>query len=296
MRVLVTGSEGLVGRFLCAQLRSIGWNVKTFDVRSSQAEDVRSIDAIKGAVEDVDGVVHLAAVSRVVWAETEPEKCWEVNVRSLARLISVMAGRPKTSPPWLLFASSREVYGQQLRMPVPESTRLQPMNIYARSKVEGELIALGARSSEFKVNVVRLSSVYGSTGDHPTRVVPAFARAAAVGGEIRIEGQDNVFDFVHIKDVVRGLIRLIELTSQGFEFDPIHLCSGHGTSLATLGALAASLSNKKVNLRITEPRDFDVGKFIGCVARSKEVLDWQSKTPLEVGFAELVGEFRSHSI
>ncbi len=292
MKVLVTGSEGLIGTSLCKELEAIGWTVTRFDIRRDPSEDVRSFDAMKQAASDVDGVVHLAAISRVVWAQQDPEACQQVNIEAIRNLTECLSQRQSATPPWLLFASSREVYGQQADLPVPETAPLQPMNIYARSKVEGETIVLGARSSKLTTSIVRLSSVYGSPHDHKTRVTPAFARAAAEGGQIRIEGRENTFDFVHVNDVVQALMKMIELTSKGENIDPIHLCSGQGTTLDQLASLAASLSNGKTEIVSAPPRDFDVGKFIGCPKRAKEVLGWEATTPLRDGFEKLVQDIR----
>lgn len=292
MRILVTGSEGLIGSHLCQELATVGWTVKRFDIRRSPIEDIRSISAVRQATQDVDGVIHLAAVSRVIWAEEDPLKCEQVNIGAIKNLVTLLAERQAPKPPWLLFASSREVYGQQTDLPVPETASLRPMNTYARSKVEGEAIVLGARSCQLKTNVVRLSSVYGSTNDHPTRVTPAFARASANGGEIRIEGHDNTFDFVHVLDVVQGIMKFVALSRDGVEVEPIHLCSGRGTSLSELGTLAAKFSDRKIKSRSEPPRDFDVRSFVGCTRRARKKLGWESTTALQVGFDKLVREFR----
>jgi nucleoside-diphosphate-sugar epimerase len=62
--------------------------------------------------------------------------CHATNVEALAGLLHLCLEQ-KTRP-WLVFASSREVYGAQERLPVSEDASLKPMNVYARSKVDGE--------------------------------------------------------------------------------------------------------------------------------------------------------------
>ena len=66
----------------------------------------------------VDGVIHLAAVSRVVWGQKNPELCWETNVTGVQNVLD--AAREASSRPWVISASSREVYGEAEHLPVSE--------------------------------------------------------------------------------------------------------------------------------------------------------------------------------
>lgn len=287
MKVLVTGSAGLVGTALSRALRDDGVDVVPFDFRISPEQDVRRSAAVSSAIAGVDGVVHLAAVPRVVWAEHNPGLCQQINERAFAQLVSLCT----STRPWLIFASSREVYGQQDQLPVAEEAPLKPINTYARSKVFGEQLVVRARAHGITANVVRLSNVYGSIHDHPDRVLPAFARAAAMGGPIRLEGQSNTFDFTHVSDVTRGIVRLIELTAAKRSLDPIHLTTGVGTTIGELGQLATAMARVPVWLEPYPSRSFDVSSFVGATARARHVLGWSARIHLRQGFADLVDDF-----
>ena len=223
MRILVTGSEGLIGSELTSSLADSGIDVRRFDLKRTADEDIRSINAIRAALAGVDGVVHLAAVSRVVWGENDTVRCRDTNVRALNHLIHEMIATKMR--PWLLFASSREVYGEAKSFPVDEDFPLQPLNEYARTKVEGESLVLAAR--EYIVaNICRFSTVYGSTRDHIDRLMPAFASVAARGGTLRVDGSDNFVDCTHVEDVCRGLMTVASMSSDGERLPPIHFVSG----------------------------------------------------------------------
>jgi nucleoside-diphosphate-sugar epimerase len=114
-RVLITGSAGLVGRALGAALQRHEVGVRELDLRATDQAtgDVRSREHVARAMADCSGVVHLAAVSRVVWAEQDPHACWATNVGGLENVLACAAERQ--DPPWILFASSREVYGEPER-------------------------------------------------------------------------------------------------------------------------------------------------------------------------------------
>lgn len=291
--ILVTGACGLVGRRLCAALRNDGFLVKELDLRGdgSNHGDVTRAADIEAAIRDCAGVVHLAAVSRVVWGQRDPELCWRTNVAGVQNLIQ--AALAQQAKPWVLFSSSREVYGQAPSLPVAETNPLNPLNVYARSKTEGERIVLDARNQGLQTAVVRLSNVYGCTKDHADRVIPAFSRAVIEGLPLRVEGSNHTFDFTYVDDVVRGIGALIGLLESGVQsLPPVHLVSGHPTSLGELAAICRRLVKSDATVTEAAPRSYDVARFYGNPARAREVLGWASEIPLEVGLMRLIEDFR----
>jgi nucleoside-diphosphate-sugar epimerase len=291
---LVTGSEGLVGEALAAALRARGHAVGELDLRSPRASDradVRDRGAVARAVAGCNGVVHLAAVSRVVWGEQDPAQCWSTNVDGTRVVLDVvMASRPR---PWVIFASSREVYGQARSFPVTEDAPLQPMNVYGRTKVVAEKLVEAAKAAGLRAAVVRLSNVYGSTRDHADRVVPAFARGALAGDPLRVDGADSTFDFTHVDDVADALVRMVHLLAAGQDVvRPIHLVTSVPTTLGELAHLAVELAGGDAGLEHHPPRAFDVGRFVGDPRRAREILDWQPRVSLRQGLARLIDELR----
>lgn len=292
-RILITGSSGLVGSALASASSSRGLDVVRFDLRAhGEAHgDIRDRNRLRESVADVDGVIHLAAVSRVIWGEQDPELCWATNVGGLRNVLELAAASPST--PWVMFASSREVYGQPDQLPADEDWPVRPVNVYGRSKVEGERLVAEARRSGVRACIVRLSNVFGSVDDHVDRVVPAFARAAALGHELRVDGADHIFDFTHIDDVTRGIVSLSELlgTSDCVP-PPIHFVSGVPTTLGRLATLAIQISRSRSTLRTAPPRDFDVARFFGSPARAEALLGWRPRVSLEEGLTRLIQSYR----
>ena len=92
--ILITGSEGLVGRALRAALSACGADVVGLDLRGPCGEDgdVRDAQRVRDAVAGCRGIVHLAAVSRVVRGERDPQGCREVNVGGLRNVLEGALG------------------------------------------------------------------------------------------------------------------------------------------------------------------------------------------------------------
>ncbi len=298
LQILITGSAGLVGAALCEALVLAGHRVVGLDLLAIGAEkgDVRDPARVRKALQGCDGAVHLAGVSRVVSGERDPELCWDTNVHGLANLIGAL--EQHVFPPWLIFASSREVYGDAECLPVTEDASLRPVNVYARSKVEGEMLVAQAAGRGLRTSIVRLSNVYGRVKDYPDRVVPAFARAAALGTTMRVEGGDNTFDFTHIEDVVLGLLRVIERLApdSAASLPPIHFVTGQPFSLAQLAALAHELGDGRSLVLNAPSRCFDVAKFYGCWSRAHALLGWMPRISVAVGLARLIDDIRADAL
>lgn len=292
-RILVTGSSGLIGSVLTRALLARGIHVVCFDLRAKGDEqgDIIHATQVRNAVAHVHGIVHLAAVSRVIWAEQNPDLCAATNITGVN---NVLAGIRRAKPrPWLIFASSREVYGQATTMPVDEDCPLRPINVYGRSKVAGEELIEQAKLDDVRACTVRFSSVYGLAADHPNRVVPAFARAAARGQILNIEGPGHTFDFTHVGDVVRGLLTVIDWMMERRPLPPpIHFVSGQPTTLAELASLALSLAKPGAKSLTVPPRGGDVTHFVGDPARAQALLGWRARIPLAAGMAQLIADYR----
>lgn len=82
-KIFITGAEGLIGRAARVALEGEGYAVRGCDLRAARAEekfDFRDSRRLRAALADCDGVLHLAAVSRVVWGEMYPDLCNSINI------------------------------------------------------------------------------------------------------------------------------------------------------------------------------------------------------------------------
>jgi nucleoside-diphosphate-sugar epimerase len=292
-RILITGSAGLIGRATATRLASNSAEIIRYDLRHRQKSgrhDLHDVADLEHAVKGATGIVHLGAVSRVGEGENDPARCWSTNVEATRHLLQLAAGSRER--PWVVFASSREVYGQQKQFPVSEDAPLRPANVYARSKAAAESLIGMAREEGLRACVVRLSNVYGDIDDYADRVVPAFAAAAARGGFLRVEGPENALDLVHLDDTVDGLCRIAGMFSAGEKQVPLlHLVSGARTTLAELAGIAVSEGAPGTKAVQTSPRSFAVREFYGDPARARAVLGWRATIPIRTGFANLVSAY-----
>ena len=297
MVIVVTGVSGLIGAALRERLVDSGLRVLGVDVRdgANLRLDVRDARSFMPGVGEVSGIVHLAAVSRVIDGERDPELCHSVNVDGTHAIVD--AALACRSRPWLIYASSREVYGEAGSLPVREDAEIAPMNTYGHSKAAAENIVRAARNSGLRAAIVRFSNVYGRTRDYPDRVIPAFTAAAARGDVLRVEGADRTFDFTHVDDVTDAILRLIGLFEEDSApaIDALHLVSGRPTTLGELAAEVLKCSNPGTRIIEATPRAYDVQRFYGDPSLTARVLGWRASTDLKDGLARLVEHFCARS-
>ena len=298
MKILITGSSGLIGTALKKKFISLGIDVSGCDTACDPHEsdygDILNTNDLFHKMQGVDGVIHLAAVSRVILGEKFPELCWKTNVEGTKNVIAAVIESP--SIPWMIYASSREVYGEQGSLNIAESAKLAPVNIYGESKAAAESALNEAKMNGLRGAIVRFSNVFGSVYDHHDRVVPAFCLAAANGENIRVDGKENLFDFTYIDDVVQGVLAVVFGLQSGQELPPIHFTTGVATSLGEIASFAKELSDHNIEIVEAPSRSFDVAKFSGNTARAEELLGWRAAISVQRGMRRLIRDYKIVSL
>lgn len=292
-KILVTGHRGLIGRHLVPRLEKSGYQVVGLDIADASGDITQPKD-IRSVMPDVAGVVHLAAVSRVVWGEQNPSLCWQTNAMASHSILET-ASQCKQKP-WVVLASSREVYGEPNQLPVTEDAPIRPVNIYGRAKAKMEQYAQEARLEGLNTAVVRLANVYGCIEDHEDRVLPAFCRNAVEGRPLRVDGFDHLFDFTHVNDTVGGIAQLVALLNANeHNLPPVHLLPGIGTTLLEAANIAVDATDSDSSIVAGPSRTYDVARFVGNPERAKSLLGWEAKITPSEGIRALAKAFQTNT-
>ena len=231
--------------------------------------DIRDENAVKAYFRDrtFDGVIHLAAVSRVVDAENDKENCVATNFNGTKYIAECVA---KQQSCWFVLGSSREVYGEQLVMPVKETAEKKPINIYGECKLEGELMVKRLIS---KYVILRFSNVYGNNYDIDGRVIPTFVKRALSGQPLFLEGGTQVIDFTYIDDTVESIIKVVELLADGtLTTDEMHISPGEENRITDIIVNLEGLLGRSIEVITREKRNYDVVRFIGSPQHRLAVL------------------------
>jgi len=292
---------GFIGLSLAQELHHLNYHITLFDIRDNNKENkpylkYENIDFIEGDTNNkellvnifnlngFDGIIHLGAVSRVVVAQNNPDECIRTNINGTKVLLEALDDSSITNIPWLIFGSSREVYGEPKELPVKESFEKKFVNIYGDSKIQGEnLFVSFAKKHKNSCIILRFANVYGNEYDLFDRVIPKFIKAIDSQKELTIEGGGQIIDFTHIDDTVDTIIKSINYLEKNNIIDDFHILPSVGWSLHQLIKYIENILNKKAIIKINEKRDYDVEKFIGDSTKIRTILKSRKFLSLEDG-------------
>lgn len=204
---LVTGAAGFVGSQLVRHLRECGDPVRAMVRRGSTSRiDLPDVEVVEGdlrdeaslarAVDGVGAVYHIAALFRQ--AGLRDADFFDVNASGTERLLqaSITAGVKR-----FIHCSTVGVLGHVADPPADETTPYNPGDVYQRSKVEGEKIALDYfRQERIWGVVIRPAMIYGP-GD--TRTLKLF-RMINRRRFFYVGKGDAYVHFVDVRDLARA--------------------------------------------------------------------------------------------
>ena len=298
-RVLVTGGNGFVGRWLTRALLAAGDDVTVTGLGHGSEQPVRWIPAdmrdqaaVDNAIETShpDAIVHLAGISFPPEADRSPATAYDVNVLGAVRLLAAVAARRKagTLDPVVLIVGSGAQYGRhpESAMPLAESAAQAPISIYAASKAAQEVAAMQMhRDAGVKVICVRSfnHSGAGQTGDYVIPSLAARALQIRAGRERTLKlGNDVVRDYLHVDDVVRAYLALLERGRPG---EAYNVASGRGVSVRQLAVdvLLRVGATADISTDVALQRATDVPVLVGSHDKLTKDTGWTpQKTHLDI--------------
>ena len=251
--------------------------------------DVRDYGAVKKAVEGKDAVFHFGAVSRVAWGQEDPFTCWMTNQMGTLNLLE--ACKKSETRPVLFYASSREVYGEPLYLPVDENHPKRPISVYGMSKLSAEKACMSYSRGLGNVGsvdhvVFRFSNVYGSERDLPERVIPKFMSKALRGDDITLYGGGQVLDFTFLDDTISGILKAYAACFDGgpnLFGEDFHFVTGRGVSVSDLAAMIVEMVGSSSKIISSGSNTFEVRRFVGNPEKARRMLGYESRVRLEDG-------------
>lgn len=339
MKVLVTGGAGFIGSHVIDACRARGWDVICIDsldpgVHHGAPEYLRNdVDycftdlrhwAPDQRFDDVEGIVHLAALGGVSRAAKEPANIIASNAFGTARLVEEAAKWKKLRR--FVLAGSFSVYGsnysyrcpqcgavspanrldEDLRagrfevycpacgtesviVPIDENATPGPLEVYGSSKYMQELALRGF--SGCPANILRFSSVYGRRlrlDDGEATIIAKLAGWIRSGITPKLfEDGNQIRDWVHVDDVVAAVMALLDGTGKAHPVT--NVCSGVPTTLKEACLLIAGAAGKDCPPEIVGGfRPGDMRHCLGDTTRLTELIG-RAPLPFSKGVGILVG-------
>ncbi|RJQ76296.1 UDP-glucose 4-epimerase [Pseudonocardiaceae bacterium YIM PH 21723] len=284
MRVLVTGGTGYLGQAVVRELLACGHVVYTLSRRRvagpgvPRIGDLQDRTSLSWALQDVDTVVHLAALAKVRESFSDPLGYYRTNLVGTMNLLEAMAGSGLAKR--LVFASTGSVYGTPDHQPITEQTPPAPTNPYAASKLAAEQ-AIGWQAACGSLGAVTLrlfnaaGAAHGVGDTDDTRVLSRVVAVAAgrVGHFDQFGDGSAVRDFVHVLDVARAFGLALSACQPGTH--QVFNLGGTPASVADILDTTEQVTGRRVRVVVHPPNPGEVRELRASTELVQHVLEWK---------------------
>lgn len=283
--VLITGSEGFIGRATTRHMNEIGFKVFTTDLKESdhspnhRVADLKSVDCFS-AFADVKPniIIHLGAQVDVRNSFDNPTNDLMVNALGTLKLLEY--GISKGMENFVYINSGGAIYGAGDLLPTSELHTDFPISPYGVTKLMGESY-VRILCSRFNVNwtSLALSNCYGPVKEHGKGVIYEFCKTLDSGETAVINGKEVTRDFIYIGDVLQA----IEMAAVKPLNLRVNISSNSETSLGALYSEICQIKKIQENCIFREPAPGEVLRSRLDNSLARELLDWKPMTSLREG-------------
>jgi len=307
--ILVTGGAGYIGSHTIKELLRDGRDVVALDnLSAGHRELVLCEDLVEGDLADspllkrtfkrypIRAVIHFAAHTSVPESVSHPGKYHWNNVGCGLNLLEAMV---EAGVKMIAFSSSAAVYGDPVRVPIPEDHPQEPKNPYGRTKLmfEGVLhdygVAHGLRHVSLRYFNAAGSDPEGEIGechDPETHLIPIVLEAAAgKRPHVEIFGADYdtpdgtaVRDYIHVTDLARAHVLALKALEGRGTAPAYNLGIGRGYTVREAVEICRKVTGREIRAIEGPRRAGDPAALVADPSLAKRDLGWAPKfTTLE---------------
>ncbi|OGH19955.1 MAG: UDP-glucose 4-epimerase GalE [Candidatus Levybacteria bacterium RIFCSPHIGHO2_02_FULL_37_13] len=305
MKILVTGGAGYIGSFMAKALLDKGYDVIVFDSLERGHRDVvdkrakfvqgdlkspEMLDALFSG-KNIDSVMHFAAYTSVEESTKYPEKYYENNTKGSENLVKAMIRVGKVDK--FIFSSTSAIYGNPIKIPIPEDHPKNPINPYGKSKLKVEEMLVDFQQKE-RLNFVSLryfnaagAALDASMGENHSpelHIIPLAIKSALAKKDFYLYGTDYntpdrtcIRDYIHVIDLVDAHILALEklLKEKGGFF--YNVGTGKGNSNKDVLSMVKKQSGIDFKVKIAKRRSGDPEVLVSDPSKIMKELGFKPK-------------------
>ncbi len=316
-KYLVTGGAGFIGSNLTEYLLQGGHFVRVLDNFSNGKPenlafvseipganerfelvegDIRDYETCLKACQDMDYVLHQAALGSVPRSVKDPDTYQQVNATGTLNMLRAAA---ETRVKRLVYAASSSAYGdvdKEKATPKREDMCPAPLSPYAVTKLTGEYYCqIFPSLYGLETVVLRYFNVFGPRQDPHSQyaaVIPKFITALLKGEPPTIFGDgEQSRDFTYVENVVRANLAACEAGAEAVG-QVINIACGANISINALFKLIASLIGSEIEPVYAPPRPGDVRHSLADISKAKRLLGLKEVVPLEEGLKRTISWYK----
>ena len=303
MKILVTGGAGYIGSHTVDLLQKEGYEVVVFDNLVYGHKEAVSCPLVVGDLLDkkavrkvfeenkFTAVIHFAAYALAGESMSKPGKYFENNILGGLNLLEAMKD---FGVKYIVFSSTCAVYGYPEKLPVTESSPLNPVSVYGESKLTFEKILrwydeiYGIKNICLRYFNAAGADLEGRIGeDHQpeTHIIPlAIKTALGQQEEFTLFGDDYptpdgtcIRDYIHVLDLASAHIKALEFLQKENRSDIFNVGTGNGYSNKQILEMVKKISGVDFPIKIAPRRPGDPAAIWADNKKIKKVLGWQPK-------------------
>lgn len=305
-KVLITGGAGFIGSHIVNRLLKNGWEVTVLDnlftgkIENIEAHlnstafrlaesDVRNYRILKQYFDNVDCVIHLAAITSVPFSMKQPSLAHEVNVIGTSNVLKTCI---ECGVKRIVHMSSSAVYGEPNYLPIDEGHPTSPISPLAASKLTAESHCKDFYESHgLETIVLRLFNAYGIRQDAGDEggVVANFVDRVRRGLPLVVYGNGTqTRDFVHVNDVVEATLLALETKDATGEI--FNIGYGTCTTISNLTRLIQELAGSDLQIMFKDDRPGDIKRSHANIEKARQTLGYNPRIALREGLKLLLEE------
>jgi nucleoside-diphosphate-sugar epimerase len=302
-KILVVGGAGYLGSVLIRKLLAKGFRVKVMDIlmfgRCSieelmsndnfelVEEDMRNISSLAKALSDVTAVINLAAIVGDPACKNRPETAIETNYLANKALADACKYHQINR---FVYASTCSVYGQMKSdEELTENSPLNPVSLYARSKIQSEEGLLSLEDDNFSPTIMRMSTLYGlSPRMRFDLVVNTMTKTALFDNKISVHGGGKQWrPLLNVEDATESYIRCLEAPLANIKGQVFNVGSSKQNYQIIDIAKAVKHCIPKAELAV-EGENRDQRNYLVSFDKIEERLDFRAKNGLEGSIRKII--------
>ncbi len=307
---LITGGAGFIGSHIVERLLKESHFVKVLDnffsgklENLSFTQGVSNFELIKGDIRDkatcdaacqnIDYVLHQAALRSVPKSMKDPESYNDVNIGGTLNMLQAAA---KNKVKRFVMASSSSVYGDTDKFPEREDVYPLLISPYALSKLAGEYYCR-IFSEHFGLETVclRYFNVFGprqALDDEYAVVIPKFIHCILHDQQPPIFGTGKQSrDFTYIDNVVEA--NLLSAVTPGLKHEVFNVANGRDNTVLQLVEQLNKIIGKNIQPKLLPVRAGDVFRTCADIFKIESKLGFKAKVSFEDGLKITVDYFRN---
>ena len=306
--VLITGGAGYVGSILTGKLVKENYDVKVVDSLvfgndgiSSLIDDkkikffnmdIRETNKLSSILNDIDCVIHLAAIVGEPLCKKIPEAAKQINEIATKNLVNLCKNNNVKR---FIFASTCSNYGSSLNI-VDESSPVKPLSLYSECKVNSEKYIIDNNSDKFQTCILRFATAHGlSPRMRFDLLVQEFLHDALVDKKISIFGEDFWRPLIHVDDMASACISVVDASSNTISGQIFNVGSSNEnyTKKQLANIIQKHVSDIKIEIvkSKTDPRNYKVS-----FDKIKRILNFQPKRTVENSVVEILSKIEDGTV